>query len=324
MPTPKSAAAAEPDDELDDNPPEPVVEEEGDEADAPPQEDDAEIEKRARRAGWRPESEWDEERAAKEGKVKPRRWMTPKEWLDRMDGNNVVLRERNRYLDSELATTKETASKAAAEAATSAARVADLSKLVDDLLKTQKQMGARAYAKAKAELESRADAAVEESNPEAYKAAKEGLKKLDEERAEDPEVPEAKPPKTPAAPVDPYVEVWAKANPWYETDATARATAVAIHGRLMKDEPELTLRENLAKVREEIADRFPELFENQRRREPPRTSAPSGDRRNGRKETTFADLTQEQKDTYERQARHFKAKGVAYTQKEFLEDQLLG
>lgn len=283
------------------------------------EDDDAAIEARARRGGWVPEEEWDEERAQREGRTKPTSFMTARKWVERMDRDNRMLRQQNRRLDGELATTK-------AEVAKQAAAVDNLSKLVDDLLKTQKVLGDRAYAKARADIERKMEQAVEEANPEAFKEAKAGLEKLDEERVQVPERQSpADPPPPPGKPqVDPYVETWMQENRWYGKDPVARGAATAIHGELLKSNPDWTIEQNLAEVRTQIEARFPEHFENPRRREAGRVNPPSGDRGQRQRQTTFDDLTPEQKATYERQARHFKAKGTEYTKAQFLEDQLLG
>lgn len=322
MPTPRNAPIADP---LEEDVADPQPHEQDDEpVDAePPEPDadaddgaDAEIEARARRAGWIPESEWDPVRAKKEGKAKPEHWQTARQWVDRMEGDNVSLRNRNKWLDGQVRTAQETAASASAKADA-------LAKLVDDLLATQKKLGDRAYAKAKHDIEARMDAAVDQSDTDAYKAAKEGLKQLEEERVETPTPPApADPPERPQ--VDPYVATWVKANAWYENDPVARSAATAIHGQLQQEQPELSLRENLAEVRRQIVARFPEHFANPRRGEAPRVSAPSGDRGRGRKDVSFADLTAEQKQIYERQSEYFKSKGEKYTKEQFVEDQLLG
>lgn len=307
------------DDELDSRP-----EGDEDELHQPPEEEDdhtdqdeAEIEQRARRAGWIPENEWDDERAKRDGRKKPKTFVSARQWIENMEGDNVALRGRNRYLDKELQTTQ-------AEVRKGAAELTDLRALVEDLLATQKKLGTRAYEKAKRDLEARMDRAVEDANPEDFKAAKEGLKQLDEER-EDTKIPDPKPkPKDETSKVDPYTEIWVGQNSWYATDPVARSAAVAIHGQMLTEHPDWTLRENLAEVRAQIADRFPEHFENQRRSEAPRVSRPSGDQGRAGKKVTFNDLSQEQKDTYDRQSRFMKAKGVPYTKEEFLADQLLG
>lgn len=326
MPTPKHAPIADP---LEDDVADPQPHEQDDEpsdadlqddpGDADDAEADAGIEARARRAGWIPESEWDPIRAKKENKAKPEFWLTARQWIDRMEGDNVSLRNRNKWLDGEANRALQTAAKASAE-------VAVLSKLVEDLLATQKKLGDRAYAKAKAEIEARMEAAVEQSDTDAYKVGKAGLKQLEEERVDTPTPAPPKPADPPERPqVDPYVATWVKANAWYESDPVARSAATAIHGQLQQDQPELTLRENLAEVRRQIAVRFPEHFSNPRRGEPSRVSAPSGDRGRTRgKDVTFSDLTADQKAIYERQSEYFKSKGEKYTKEQFVEDQLLG
>lgn len=58
-------------------------------------------EARARRMGWRPEDEWDE--SATKNKRRPTRFLTAEEYLVKVENDLPVLRERNRFLDGELA-----------------------------------------------------------------------------------------------------------------------------------------------------------------------------------------------------------------------------
>lgn len=60
-----------------------------------------EAEARARRMGWRPPDEWSE--AGTKGKRRPSRFLTAEEYLDKCENDLPVLRERNRFLDGELA-----------------------------------------------------------------------------------------------------------------------------------------------------------------------------------------------------------------------------
>ena len=284
-----------------------------------------EIEARARRSGWIPEEEWDDDRAKAEGRRKPREFVSPGEFLARMDAEAPVLRERNRFLDHEVAERDDKLGQMSSE-------IKDLRQLVEDLHRTSKEIGQRAYDKAMRELtdrqravETRMKQAVEEADTPVFEETARELaeldderKKLDDDRPPDPtEGAKRKP--------DPYVKEWVEQNPWYDADQDAKTFATALHGQLLGEQPGWSLRQNLAEVRKRVVKRFPELFENERRRGPATVSAPSGDRgnRRGGKIASFEDLSQEQKDAYDRQSRFFKVKGQVYTKQQFLEDQML-
>ena len=77
-----------------------IENEEGTEQDQGNQPDpqDAEYERQARAQGWVPEDEWDDDRAEREGKRKPYKFLTPKEYLAKIDNSAPILRERLRRM----------------------------------------------------------------------------------------------------------------------------------------------------------------------------------------------------------------------------------
>ena len=61
----------------------------------------------ARVQGWRPESEWDDERAEREGRRKPPRFLSAREFLYKTRGSNTFLRERLETITRKLTTVEE-------------------------------------------------------------------------------------------------------------------------------------------------------------------------------------------------------------------------
>lgn len=75
---------------------------------------------------------------------------------------------------------------------------------------------------------------------------------------------------TQAAPVEEVpeeVKRWARNNPWFHADPELRQEASELHEQLLRDDPYLTIEENLAEVTREIRDRHPDKFRRQRQTE---------------------------------------------------------
>jgi len=87
------------------------------------------------------------------------------------------------------------------------------------------------------------------------------------------------PKKGAAEDVHPDVEHWVQANPWFLKDMTLNMAAQGIHAQLLKDEPSLTVTDNLAKTKKELMRRFPEKFRSANANKEPsgRTAVESGD-----------------------------------------------
>lgn len=135
---------------------------------------------------------------------------------------------------------------------------------LDRFEKMNKAQRARLYA----DIEAERKKAVKEGDTERYEELNEQEARLveQEQRAEP-----AKKQDTPQ--VNPDVDNWVGANPWFMKDRTLKSYAISVHEQLLEDEPGLDITENLAKVRKEVVKRFPEKFGKQANGSAPRQNA---------------------------------------------------
>ena len=298
-----------PDDELED-------EEELEEPEEPAEDAaEKELEARARRMGWRPEAEWD----TAKGGPKPAKFKTPAEFIAETESKATVLRERNRFLDSQVAALN-------AGVAEMKAKQEESGKLIADLHRQNKEVGQRAYERGKSETEAAMRAAVEEGNVAAFDKAQEKLKQLEASKpAADPPAPRKVDPPRPTAParpaIPPEIQPWVDANPWFLNDATLNVFAGEVHTRLIEENPGVPAHELLDDVRKEVVARFPERFGVNTRRTAPnsvsRPSAPGNRKGNG---IAFKDLPREDRESFKRMQRIMEEKGDKYTEEEFVRD----
>lgn len=207
------------------------------------QDNTAEVETEARTMGWVPQEEF---RGPKE------QWKDAAEFVER--GKSVLpivnsLLKKEREKTSKLETQIE---KMRAEWGDKLARLDVMSTLA--IKKTEERI--------RSEYESKKEAAVERGDMDAYRAADKGekaaLADLETKAAPAKKTEETKddlPPNIREA-----IDGWVAENPWFTADPELNALANAVHGKLLKDQPGLTIQQNLAKVRERVAEKFPEKF----------------------------------------------------------------
>lgn len=239
------------------------------------------IEETARRMGWKPKEEY---------KGPEERWKPAAEFVEHGLNELPVLRDRYRSLDErynkELREANERAKK-------TEEKVSELQHTLTEYVSFASKNEERAYKRALKDLEAQRDAAVAHADTETFRKTQAEIDALNETvratPAPKPETP-AKPTEQNAAAVDPYAETWVSENSWFNEHQEMQGFAIGLHNRLLKNEPTLSLRDNLAKVREEVQKRFPERFENQRRSAPAAVSdaAPASQGRKTKK--SYADL----------------------------------
>ena len=114
------------------------------------------------------------------------------------------------------------------------------------------------------EFEERKLAAVETGDTGKYqqlkKDEKEALKDFDETAEEVKEKKDERK-KDGAGDLPPEVKAWVKENEWFGDDEDMRLVATNYHGKLLREQPDLTIDENLAKTRKYVEKRFPGAFE---------------------------------------------------------------
>lgn len=205
------------------------------------------VEKRARDMGWVPENEWKGEPPrngfkSAEDYVKYGEEMLPivRSQLKRAETQNTELRDRVSKMETEHRET----------------------------IKRIERMSSVALAEQRKQIEAhyteRKEAAVEVGDKEAFRKAdkeeKEAIKAIDEKLAESAEDKDKKTNGQIPASVQQTLDAWMDENRWFGADEEAKGWATGYHGKLLKEKPGLTLRENLNLVSEQARKRFPELF----------------------------------------------------------------
>lgn len=270
-------------------------------------EERAEIERRARRLGWKPESEW---RGAKD------KWTDAATFIERAEANKALARENNDRLHGQIDTLSKQIDTMKAE---QKRREEESGKVLNEIVDRFTRVDASAYARARADIEAQQRKAVEDGDTEAYDRATEKLGKLkapaampkvtvgksgegegkDEGNDKNGEGKGKADPQWAAA-----VQAFREKNPWFDTDPTLNTVAQAIHVKLRRENPEMTPEENMAAVEEEVRARFPDSFENAARRRPgppqPKERRGGGEGADQRGKRTYENLPPAAKDACDR------------------------
>lgn len=217
----------------------------------------AAIEGRARRMGWRPQDEFRGDK---------NRWTDAQTFVERGETELPVLRERYRALDDRFAkletTTQETARQADLRHKETVAAFSEFREF-------SSRGEERAYARAKAELEARMQTAVQTADTAQFSTAKAELDALDRARPQVTvkqaikEEPVVVPAVVPV--MHPDVQPWINENTWFNNDPVMTQYALAVHNTMLRDQPGLSMRDNLAETKADVMARFPEKFTNPRR-----------------------------------------------------------
>lgn len=270
------------------------------------------IERRARDAGWKPLDEY---------KGNPAQWRDAATFLKRGEEELPILRERLRKQERDLADLKRTGS----------ASLQAQQEMADRLRRADE----RAYAKAKADLEAQKREAVQNGDTAAFDAVEASIKALDED-AKPAARQQQQQPAAQAAAVGvppPEVQAWGRRNPWFQALPELKSVAESIHIRLLTEEPDLSLAENLERMTAEMREMYPDRVrslgdaqrpaarqqaaaggegeedDNPRRRQAPAVAASGGDtgpRRAGAH--TFEAMPKDSREAFTRYAKQFEAK----------------
>jgi hypothetical protein len=233
------------------------------------QESDAEV--KARRLGWVPKEEF---------KGDPDKHRSAEEFLERGTNLLPLLQRDNERLhrtvdkvERELRETKEV-----------------LTEFRDFASKSEE----RAYKRAKAELETKLDTAIQSADVDTARQARREIAALEEERVVKPaaEKKEAEKPK-----VDPVFDAWLSENTWFNTDPALQGFATKVFGQLEKAQPGRSPAELLAETKKKVMDKFPEEFGiNPKREAAASVSTPNGGTAAPKKKgKTYDDLPAEAK-----------------------------
>ena len=244
---------------------------------------------RARRMGWQPKEKY----RGKEGD-----WLDADAFIEKVEGEVPVLRERNRMLDGRVAAQDK-------KLGDLEAKLKEQNDMTRELLDINRAAMDRGYSMRMKELEDAMDRAAADGDKDAYKAIKGELiafgKAHPNWTARKPE--EKKPEEAPK--IAPDVQQWVSENStWFnpnDEDDEASQYAIVRDRQLAKKYPNNATR--LAKVKEDVASRFPEKFENPARKQAQTVASPSAHvngKGGGKKGRSFSDLDDGAKAAYER------------------------
>lgn len=214
------------------------------------QESDAEV--KARRLGWVPKEEF---------RGDPDKHRSAEEFLDRgtnllplLQRDNEKLHKNFDRVERELRETKEV-----------------LSDFRDFASKSEE----RAYKRAKVELETKLDTAIQSADVETARATRREMAALDEDRKPVAETRQREPDKPQQG--DKVIQDWISDNDWYRNDPALNGFATKMFGKLEREKPGAPKEDLLAETKRLTMDKFPEEFGiNPRREAASAVGAPSG------------------------------------------------
>lgn len=292
-----------------------VVDEKSPEAETEPKTDTPAVaaeptadEARARRMGWRPETEY---------RGPSNAWLPADAFLEKVQNEVPVLRERNRYLDDRVQSQDR-------RQAEMQATINEQGEALREMLARTRNADQRTFEDKRNDIKRRMREATANADMAAFSAAETDLDTLDRQRqpAAQPATQERPKPvvqeqPAPQLQVSSSIKQWVGDNPWFNDPNLGHlnALAVTLHGQNLQNR--MSEADSLDAVRSEIERRFPEHFENARRSAAPsvRTPAPAN---GGKKPTgkTVNDLPSEAKDALAR----FKRLIPGYTDAEYLKE----
>jgi hypothetical protein len=220
--------------------------EEAQEIEAGAEEATPEVVKQARDMGWVPETEW-------KGAPPKNGFLDPAEYVRRGEKIMPIINARARKAE-------ETADRLERELQAQRDEHRDTVRRIERMTTVAlEQQRAQIEAKYSDRIDQAAATGDTDAVRQARKEEKEALAALDKRLEEPEEEKKARETKNAKVPAD--VQEWLDANPWYESDDELKAVATAIHVKLLKEKPGMSLTDNLAEVRKRVAKRYPEQFE---------------------------------------------------------------
>lgn len=260
----------------------------------------------ARAQGWVPEEEWDDARAERQGRRKPARFLTAREFLNQNENSLPFLRSQLRKL-----TDKQVESEA---------KLNDMHQILLDQKRMSQDATRRAYERGRAEAEAEMRQAVEEGDVAKFDQAQAKLKAYDEAPAR-PE-PATPPAAAPRPATDPEIDRWVKQNAWFLSNETLHHAMKAAHTLTLQQNPGASQWDSLEDAKAVVMQQYPQFFNRQRpTKGAAQVSTPTGNRPS--RPTVSAKLSQlpkEDQEAFRRQQAMFKAKGYDFTEDEFLKE----
>jgi hypothetical protein len=212
---------------------------------------------RAKRQGWIDEDEY---------RGDPDKWVDAETFLKRSETELPILRERLRRLDGKLLEQSK--------------QMKETTETIKRFAEHHKKVSQRAYDKAKADLLAKQREAVEDGDPDAYDKTQKEIDGLKEDHPEfdlDAPVSDGSAQDAGAKPPHPEFAAWNTANKWYGTDMELTGFADTVGEFVVKFKPHLEGKAFFDEVANEVKQRFPDRFVNQRRQSPSKVSGGWGD-----------------------------------------------
>jgi hypothetical protein len=212
-------------------------------------------EQQARKMGWRPKEEWDDSSEVN--------WLSAEDFVKR----NERLKDRgDKILKAEISKLNR--------------QVASMERTMGDFSAHLTKAENRAYQKALKEIEVKAEKAVEEGDPDAYRRAKGEIKDLEQEVKAEAKAATPSKPKD-----DPDYDGWVIDNAWYDPkddgfNAEMAAFADSIAPQIGRTG--LVGKPFYERIAAEVKKKFPDHFGNQRRRQAPAVEGAGGGGGNGK------------------------------------------
>ena len=262
---------------------------EADESVDVPENDDAqidpEIEKKARSQGWAPKEEW---------RGDPKDWRDAEAFVKRGEEIDARLKPQLRKMERENA---------------------ELKRDIEEFKSWMPKMEQRAYERARKDIEAKMDNAVAVGDVDTYNAAKAEMAGLEKEVAQ---ATKREPANNSG---DAVVAAWKAENDWFDRDPDLQEAATIIHGRLNREQPGLSLEENLEETKKRVQQMYPAKFGIKERKTAPEVEPGRGGPRGGGSGKTYDNLPAEAKAACARQIKNGLVKDRAEYVKYYFEDE---
>lgn len=199
-------------------------------ADGAPNAERADIEARARRAGWRPQGEY---------KGQADRWVDADAFLQIAEEEMPVLKERNRHLDRKVGQLTR--------------NVEQTNAMLHELRQMASKSEERAYERAKLELQQQQRAAVESGDAASYDSIAGRLEALEKEKP--------KPAPAPVPVVNEDVQelhAWVGKQAWWNTDTRLTKAVTDMHSVIMQSNPGMSQMDALQKTIRVLKEDYPD------------------------------------------------------------------
>ncbi len=220
-------------------------------------------EQRAKISGWRPEDEF---------KGDPDRFTDAETWNKRTDEVLPIMKASNKRLEADLISTK--------------AELENLKRVMNSVVKAGEKVSKREYDRALETIRKKQGQAIKDQDGDLYQELEEKKDKL-----EKPTI--AKPIQNQPQAEHPDFQSWKADNPWYDANPDMQLYADTQVPFIISQNPNLTGRAFFDTIKKEVERRFPERFENPKRKKKSNVDA-GGDTRDGggggKKGKTYSDL----------------------------------